>query len=421
LKNSTLKTVFASTVGTIFEWYDFVIFGLASVLVFNKVFFPNIDPALSLIVSMLAYAVGIVARPLGGMIYGLIGDRYGRKRMLIATMLLMGFSTFIIGLLPAYDSIGIYAPIGLIILRIVQGIAIGGEWGGASVMVQEHAPDNRRGFYSSFVQIGLPVGMLMASGIFSLLTYVLTEQDFVSWGWRIPFLLSAVLVVIGTFIRYQLTETPVFDKMTPVKNPFVEIFTKHPITLLKGIGLKLAESVWFFIVTGFIVGYVVNTFGIPKKDLLQIIMIANVIGIIWTLLIGYLSDIIGRRPIFFFGSLFTIIMPLPIFYLVGTGEFIMIAIAMIIGQCIGSSTMFSILSSYLPEIFPSNVRSTGSSLSFQLGAAITGGLVPVLAAWSVGYWGSNYAVCIVMMVFGVITFVSVFNTKETYNVATNKL
>jgi MHS family shikimate/dehydroshikimate transporter-like MFS transporter len=191
--------------------------------------------------------------------------------------------------------------------------------------------------------------------------------------------------------------------------------------LLKGIGLKLAESVWFFIVTGFIVGYVVNTFGIPKKDLLQIIMIANVIGIIWTLLIGYLSDIIGRRPIFFFGSLFTIIMPLPIFYLVGTGEFIMIAIAMIIGQCIGSSTMFSILSSYLPEIFPSNVRSTGSSLSFQLGAAITGGLVPVLAAWSVGYWGSNYAVCIVMMVFGVITFVSVFNTKETYNVATNKL
>lgn len=421
MKKSSLTTILASAVGTVFEWYDFVIFGLASVLVFNKLFFPNIDPALALVVSMLAYAVGIVARPLGGIIYGAIGDKYGRKRMLTTTMLLMGVSTFIIGVLPTYDAIGIWAPVILILLRIVQGIGIGGEWGGASVMVQEHAPDHRRGFYSSFVQTGLPIGMLMASGIFAMLTSVLSEQDFLSWGWRIPFLLSAVLVIIGTVLRHQILETPVFLKLTPVANPVREIFTKYRMTLLKGIGLKITESVWFFIVTGFIVGYAVNNFDIPKKDLLQIVMLANAISIVWTVLVGYLSDLIGRRTIFFFGSVFTMIMPFPIFYLVGTGEFAMIATAMILGQCVGSTTMFAVLSSYLPEIFPSNVRSIGSSLSFQLGAAITGGMVPVLAAWAVGYWGSNYAVCMIMMLFGAVTFVSAYNSKETFKLETNKL
>jgi MHS family shikimate/dehydroshikimate transporter-like MFS transporter len=411
MKKSSLTTILASAVGTVFEWYDFVIFGLASVLVFNKLFFPNIDPALALVVSMLAYAVGIVARPLGGIIYGAIGDKYGRKRMLTTTMLLMGVSTFIIGVLPTYDAIGIWAPVILILLRIVQGIGIGGEWGGASVMVQEHAPDHRRGFYSSFVQTGLPIGMLMASGIFAMLTSVLSEQDFLSWGWRIPFLLSAVLVIIGTVLRHQILETPVFLKLTPVANPVREIFTKYRMTLLKGIGLKITESVWFFIVTGFIVGYAVNNFDIPKKDLLQIVMLANAISIVWTVLVGYLSDLIGRRTIFFFGSVFTMIMPFPIFYLVGTGEFAMIATAMILGQCVGSTTMFAVLSSYLPEIFPSNVRSIGSSLSFQLGAAITGGMVPVLAAWAVGYWGSNYAVCMIMMLFGAVTFVSAYTRR----------
>lgn len=421
MNKSTKTTVFASTIGTIFEWYDFVIFGLASVLVFNKLFFPNIDPALALVVSMLAYAVGIVARPLGGVIYGLIGDRYGRKRMLTTTMLLMGISTFAIGILPTYQSIGIWAPIALILLRIMQGIGIGGEWGGASVMVQEHAPDHRRGFYSSFVQTGLPFGMLMASGIFAALTYLLSEQEFLSWGWRVPFLISAVLVIIGTFIRYQIPETPVFLKMTPTTNPLKDVFTKYPRTLLKGIGLKLTESVWFFIVTGFIVGYVVNNFDIPKTDLLKIIMLANAVSIVWTVIVGYVSDLIGRRPIFFFGSLFTIIMPFPIFYLVGTGDFNMIALAMILGQCIGSTTMFAVLSAYLPEIFPASVRGTGSGLSFQLGAAITGGLVPVLAAWAVGYWASNYAICVIMMLFGLITFVSAYNTKETFKISTDKL
>jgi MHS family shikimate/dehydroshikimate transporter-like MFS transporter len=421
MKRSSLTTISASAIGTIFEWYDFVIFGLASVLVFNKLFFPNIDPALALVVSMLAYAVGIVARPLGGIIYGMIGDRFGRKRMLTTTMLLMGISTFIIGVLPTYDAIGIWAPVILILLRIIQGIGIGGEWGGASVIVQEHAPDNRRGFYCSFVQTGLPMGMLMASGIFAVLTSMLSEQEFLAWGWRIPFLLSAVLVIIGTVLRHQILETPVFLKLTPPTNPINELFTKYPTTLFKGIGLKITESVWFFIVTGFIVGYAVTNFNIPKKDLLQIVMMANAVSIVWTVIVGYVSDLIGRRPIFFFGSVFTMIMPFPLFYLVGTGEFAMIATAMIIGQCIGSTTMFAVLSSYLPEIFPPSVRSIGSSLSFQLGAAVTGGIVPVLAAWAVGYWGSNYAVCIIMMLFGAITFVSAYKSKETFRLATNKL
>jgi MHS family shikimate/dehydroshikimate transporter-like MFS transporter len=424
-KTSTVRTVAASTVGTIFEWYDFVIFSLATVLVFNKLFFPNVEAGLALMVAMLAYAVGIVARPLGGLIYGAIGDRYGRKRMLVSTMLIMGVSTFAIGLLPTYDTIGVWAPILLIVLRIIQGIGIGGEWGGASVMIQEHAPDGQRGFYASFIQTGLPAGMLMASSIFAFLTWQLTEAEFLDWGWRIPFLLSAVLVVIGTVIRYQIPETPVFEDMNKKqnisRNPVKDVFFKYPGTLLKGIGLKLTESVWFFIVTGFIVGYAVNSFDIPRKDLLQIIMLANAISILWTIGIGYLSDRIGRRAIFFFGSIFTMIMPFPIFYLVGTGDFYLIAVAMIIGQCIGSTTMFAVLSSWLPEMFHSSVRSTGSSLSFQIGAAITGGLIPVLAAWSVGYWGSNYGLVGVMMLFGLLTLIATLKTKETSMIATKNL
>ena len=424
-KSSTPRTVVATTIGTVFEWYDFVIFGLATVLVFNKVFFPNVDATLALVVSMLAYAVGIVARPLGGIIYGMIGDRYGRKRMLVTTMLLMGASTFAIGLLPTYAMIGVWAPILLIVLRIVQGIGIGGEWGGASVMIQEHAPDGKRGFYASFIQTGLPAGMLMASGIFAFLTWYLSDADFLEWGWRIPFLLSAVLVLIGTVIRYQIPETPVFERMvkqqTISTNPILDLFTIYPKTLLKGIGLKLTESVWFFIVTGFIVGYATNSFDIPRKDLLQIIMLSNAISIVWTLCVGYVSDIIGRRDIFFFGSVFSIIMPFPIFYLVGTGDFYMIATAMIIGQCIGSTTMFAVLSSYLPELFDSSVRTTGSSLSFQIGAAITGGLVPVMAAWALGHWGSNYAVATVMMLFGLITLITIIKTKETAGTLTKNL
>lgn len=424
-KKSTVRTVAASTVGTIFEWYDFVIFSLATVLVFNKVFFPNVDATLALMVAMLAYAVGIVARPLGGLIYGVIGDRYGRKHMLVSTMLIMGVSTFAIGLLPTYDTIGVWAPILLIVLRIIQGIGIGGEWGGASVMIQEHAPDGQRGFYTSFVQTGLPAGMLMASSIFAFLTWQLTEAEFLDWGWRIPFLFSAILVVIGTVIRYQIPESPVFEDMNKKQNissnPVKDVFFKYPGTLLKGIGLKLTESVWFFIVTGFIVGYAVNSFDIPRKELLQIIMLANAISIVWTLCVGYLSDRIGRRAIFFFGSIFTMIMPFPIFYLVGTGDFYLIAVAMIIGQCIGSTTMFAVLSSWLPEMFHSSVRSTGSSLSFQIGAAITGGLVPVLAAWSVGYWGSNYGLVAVMMLFGLLTLIATLKTKETAMIATKNL
>jgi MHS family shikimate/dehydroshikimate transporter-like MFS transporter len=424
-KISTPRTVFAATIGTIFEWYDFVIFSLATVLVFNKLFFPNVDATVALMVSMLAYAVGIIARPLGGIIYGIIGDRYGRKRMLVTTMLLMGVSTFAIGLLPTYAAIGIWAPILLIMLRIIQGIGIGGEWGGASVMIQEHAPDGKRGFYTSFVQIGLPAGMLMASGLFAFLTWGLSEADFLNWGWRIPFLLSVVLVAIGAVIRYQTAETPVFDNMNKQQqissNPVRDLFVKYPSTLLKGIGLKLSESVWFFIVTGFIVGYATNSFDIPRKDLLYIIMLANAISIVWTVCVGYLSDLLGRRTIFFFGSVFTIIMPFPIFYLVGTGDFYMIALAMIIGQCVGSTTMFAVLSSWLPEIFHSSVRSTGSSLSFQIGAAITGGLVPVLAAWALGYWGSNYGVAAVMMLFGLITLIATLKTKETSRILTRNL
>lgn len=419
------KVIFAGSVGTVFEWYDFFIYNLAAVLIFNQIFFPNIEPTWSLIVSMMSYAVGVIARPLGGIIYGVIGDKFGRKKMLITTMLLMGVSTFLIGLLPTYTQIGIWAPIALIFLRICQGIGLGGEWGGAAILIQEHSPSDRRGFYSSFIQLGLPIGMLLASGVFALLSWNLTDSQILEWGWRIPFLISAVLVLIGAHVRSRIPETPVF--LNNVKthrlsdSPLKDLLLKHPKILLKGITLKLTESAWFFIVTSFIVGYAATKFNIPKKELLPVLMIANSISIVWTLVVGYLSDIVGRKFIFYAGSLFTVLFSFPLFYLVETGEFNLIALSIIIGQCIGSTTMFAILSSYLPEIFPSQVRGTGSSLSFQVGAAIGGGVLPVLAAYAVGYFGSNFAVACALALFGIATFITTYYTRETYKIDVLKL
>ncbi len=409
------RTVFASTVGTIFEWYDFFIYGLASVIVFNSLFFPNIDPTLALIVSMMTYAVGLFARPVGAVIFGIIGDRFGRKHMLVVTMLLMGFSTFAIGLLPTYYAIGVYAPICLLFLRILQGIGLGGEWGGAAVMVQEHSPPEKQGFYTSFVQLGLPVGMLMATGIFAILNSTLTKEQFMDWGWRIPFLTSAVLVLIGTLIRVKITESPVFleierkKKLSP--SPLKDVLFKYPKTLLQGIGLKLTETAWFFIVTNFTVAYLTSKFNIPKQQLLEILIVTNSINIVWTLVIGYLSDIIGKRNIFIAGSIFTVLFSFPMFYMIDTGDLTMILIAMILGQCVGSTTMFAILASYLPEIFKPEVRGTGSSISFQLGAALGGGLLPIAGAFLVREFGTNYILASLLVLCGFITLWAALLTK----------
>jgi MHS family shikimate/dehydroshikimate transporter-like MFS transporter len=412
MKQNINRVTFASAFGTMFEWYDFLIFGIATVLVFNKLFFPNLDPAVAILASLLTFSVGFIARPLGGILFGHYGDRIGRKNTLMVTMLLMGLATFAIGLLPTYDTIGIWAPVLLVVLRLLQGLAFGGEWGGASIMILECAPANRRGFYGSFIQMGFPLGLLTSTGIFALVSMLPTEE-FLSWGWRIPFLISIILVAIGTFVRSQLTETPVFQQLQEqkkiVRTPFLETLISEPRSLLLGIGLKITEVALSYVLTVFVVSYAVNNMGVPRGVIMNAVLIATTIMVVTLPLFGYISDIIGRRRIYIIGGLITIVLSWPIFMLIANGWFIT---SMILGLVVCCSTMMAPLAAYLPELFNSNVRFTGASFGCQVAAALGGGVAPILAAWLATLYGLP-GIAVLMIVLGVVTLISAYYANET--------
>jgi MHS family shikimate/dehydroshikimate transporter-like MFS transporter len=266
---------FAGAIGTIIEWYDFLIYGTAAALVFNTLFFPNFDPLTGTLAALGTYAVGFIARPLGGAIFGHFGDRLGRRSMLMLTLIVMGAGTFLIGLLPTYAQIGIWAPILLILLRLVQGLGLGGEWGGASLLVIEHAPADRRGFYGSLVQVGFPLGLVTSSGVFALVA-MMPDTAFKAWGWRIPFLISIAIVALGAFVRARVPETPAFEAAKArndiAAKPFVEALFKNPRSFIVALGLKLSEVSWVYMLTVFVVVYATTTLGLPKALLLNAIV-----------------------------------------------------------------------------------------------------------------------------------------------------
>ena len=408
--------VFASSVGTIIEWYDFLIYATAAALVFNKAFFPTIDPLAGTLAALGTYAVGFLARPLGGALFGHFGDRLGRKSMLVATMFLMGLSTFCIGLLPNYASIGVLAPILLILLRIVQGIGLGGEWGGASLMVIEHAPADKRGFYGAFVQIGFPIGLVLASLVFALVTK-LPEADFQAWGWRIPFLASIVLLALGTFIRSKIPETPVFERMRETaafsKNPVAEVMGKNFKTFLIAVGLKLSEVSWVYMLTVFVVVYATTTLALPKQMLLDAVLYAALFEVVTLPLFGFLSDKVGRRPFFILGALFTIAFAFPLFWMLETKSVAMVTLAIIIAMNFGHGMMFGLESTYFPELFGPRVRYSGASFGFQVAAAIGGGFSPIIATALVGYFGGTTGVSVMMIGIALITLWAALVARET--------
>lgn len=409
MQKNIVKITSASAIGTLFEWYDFLIYGVAASLVFNHLFFPNVDPMTGFLAAMLTYSVGFIARPIGGAVFGHYGDKLGRKRVLTLTMMLMGFGTFCIGLLPTYEQIGIWAPIMLVTLRIIQSIGFGGEWGSAALMIFESSPDNRKGFYSSFVQVGFPLGLLLATGSFALVSK-LPESDFMTWGWRIPFLISIILVALGYYVRSKLDETPAFEKLQSTgklsKNPIVELFSKYPRALITAIGIKLTEVSWSYLVTVFIVGYATTKLALPKTLFLDAIAIASVINVIAIPLFGLLSDRIGRKVMFYAGSLFTIIFAFPLFAIVNIGNPVAITLAIIAGMLFGNAMMFSTVAAYLSELFEPHVRATGLSVSNQLAAAIGGGLAPTFAALLAAILGGTTGAAVMMIIFGVITLIS---------------
>lgn len=410
------RVLWASVIGTVVEWYDFLIYGTAAALVFNKIFFPTLDPVAGTLAAFGSYAVGFVARPLGGVIFGHFGDRIGRKAMLTLTMLIMGVGTFLIGCLPTYAEIGLWAPALLVLLRIFQGIGVGGEWGGAVLMVIEHAPEHRRGLYGSLVQVGFPAGVAASTATFLALS-TLPEADFLSWGWRIPFLLSAILVGVALFIRLRLVETPAFAKVkaerTVARMPFLEVILGQPRTFLIAVGLKVSEVAWVYLLTVFSIVYATGTLGLPKRLILDAILCAAVLEFATMPFFGWLSDKVGRRPIYIFGALVSIVCALVVFRLLDTRDPLIITATIAVIMSLTHASMFGPQGAFMPELFGTRVRYSGASLGCQVAAAISGGFSPIVASSLLAWTGATWPISLFMIALAVISLVATLAATET--------
>ncbi|WP_051620242.1 MFS transporter [Paenibacillus sp. UNC451MF] len=407
----------ASFIGALVEWYDFFLYGTASALIFNKLFFPNFDPLIGTLVAFATFGAGFIARPVGGLIFGHYGDKIGRKAILILTLIMMGGSTFLIGLLPTYDTIGIWAPILLVALRIFQGIGIGGEYGGASLMTIEHAPRNKRGFWGGVVQAATSGGLLLASGVFSL-TSLLPNEQFVSWGWRIPFLVSIILLGVGTFIRVKITETPAFQEVKEqnhvAKFPIVELFRCYPKNVLLTLGARVAESISANVTNAFAITYVTTKLGLPRQEALNGILLAACVAIIISPLFGGLSDRIGRRPVYLGGAIFLALFSFPYFFMLNTKTTSIVWLALIMGYAFGSTLMLSVQSAYFTEMFGVRVRYSALSIVYQV-SSILGGFTPLIATYLLNLNGGNpWYVAIFMLISAIITILSILLSKETF-------
>lgn len=411
------RVVSSSVIGTAVEWYDFLIYGTASALVFGKLFFPSSDPSVGTIAAFATYAVGFLARPLGAAIFGHYGDRIGRKKMLAATIIIMGIGTFLIGCLPTYGQIGVWAPVLLVVLRLLQGIGLGGEWGGAVLMVVENAPAKKRGLFGSLVQVGNPVGNLAAVGIFAALSE-LPESDFLSWAWRLPFLLSIVLVGVGLFIRLRLEETPAFRAVEAehkvARLPVVEVITQNPRAFLTAVGLKVSEIAWASIASVFVISYVTGTLALPRGVVLNGIFASSFVALFAIPLFGWLSDLVGRKTMFYASCLFCIAFAFPFFWLVDTKDPTLILVAIVTGITFGQMVGFGVGAPFYSELFAARIRYSGASLGFQIGAALSGGLTPLIAA-SLMAWsgGATWPISVYLIAAALITIAATAIAPET--------
>ena len=410
------RVVIASIIGTAVEWYDFLIYGTASALVFTKLFFPSSNPALSAIASFGTLGVGYFARPLGAAVFGHFGDTFGRKAMLATTIVIMGLGTFLIGLLPTYEQIGVTAPVLLVLLRLIQGVGLGGEWGGAVLMVVENAQTKNRGLLGSMVQFGYPIGTLAAIGIFALLSHM-PEADFLAWAWRIPFLISILLAGVGLYIRLQLEETPVFrelqaDRMV-IGLPLIEVLTKELRTFLMAIGLKLSEISYATIAGVFAINYVTVRLALPRSVILNAVFVASTVALIAIPLFGWLSDLIGRKTMFYAGSLFAMAFAFPLFWLLDTKDPLIITLAIVAAITFGQMIGFGVGAPWYSELFAAPTRYSGASLGFQIGAAVSGGLTPFAAATFLAWTGATWPISIYLIALAIITFFATMVAPET--------
>ncbi|PKH22279.1 MFS transporter [Enterobacterales bacterium CwR94] len=410
-KDNPVKVSVASMIGAAVESYDFFIYGTAAATWFGTVFFHTEDPLIGILAAFATLAVGFFMRPLGGYLAGHYGDRYGRKTVLFWSLLAMGGATVLIGVLPTYAQIGVWAPIMLILLRMIQGIGFGAEWGGAVLMAFEHAPEKKRGFYGAVPQLGIPLGLLMANGAF-LLSAALFEGD---WVWRMPFLISFFMVAIGIFIRMKVQESPDFEKLKAekriVKQPALQVIRDDWRVILKIIGLRLAETGGYYITTSFMLSYVVLAGVTDNTHVLWGTLIGSALGLASHLLYGAWSDKIGRRKVFLIGAVFTILFGIPMFMMINTGAVVMVIVAVAMSLLFSHDPIFAVESSWFSEQFPPEVRSSGISLGYN-GASLVAGLLPFIATavyGAVGWIGP----AVMFSLLGVISVWCGLTTRET--------
>jgi MFS transporter, MHS family, shikimate and dehydroshikimate transport protein len=417
--NSVARVVLASFIGTTIEWYDFFLYGTAAALVFNQVFFPELDPIAGTMAAFATYAVGFFARPVGGIVFGHFGDRMGRKSMLVTTLMLMGMATFLIGLLPTYDQIGVAAPALLVLLRFIQGFGVGGEWGGAVLMAVEHGHAGRRGLYASWVQAGVPAGLLLATAVFNVFS-LLPDDQFLRWGWRVPFLLGIALLGVGMFIRIQVFESPLFAKAREAKPPppvpLLAVLRKYPRNILLAMGARFAENGCFYVFTVFVLTYATTELGVERTVILNGVLVASALQFFVIPLFGILSDRVGRRPVYLAGALGLALFAYPFFWMVNQGTPLAISLAIVIGMLIHAA-MYAPQAAFFSELFGTEVRYTGASLGYQLASPLAGGLAPLISTALLQQSGGEpWPISIYLIILSAITLVSVWLAAETHRV-----
>ncbi|MEU1672352.1 MFS transporter [Streptomyces roseifaciens] len=417
--NSLPKIVVASLIGTTIEWYDFFLYGSAAALVFNKLFFPGSDPIVGTLLSFLTYAVGFVARPVGALVFGHFGDRLGRKRLLVVSLVMMGGATCAIGVLPTHAAVGSLAPVLLTLLRLVQGFALGGEWGGAVLLVSEHGDAKRRGFWAAWPQTGAPAGQLLATGVLSALTALLSDAAFLSWGWRVPFLLSGLLVIVGLWIRLSVDESPVFKAALarassgePEKPPLVAVLWDHWRDVLVAMGARMAENISYYVITAFILVYATEHTQLSKQTALDAVLIGSAVHFAAIPAWGAFSDRIGRRPVYLMGAAGVGLWAFPFFALVDSGSFGGLVTAVTVGLVLHGG-MYAPQAAFFSEMFATRMRYSGASIGAQFASVAAGAPAPLIATALLAEYDSGTPVALYVIAAVVLTLVAVALAPET--------
>ncbi|WP_285650238.1 MFS transporter [Actinomycetospora sp. NBRC 106375] len=412
------RTSLVSLLGSTIEWYDFFIYGTAAALVLNTAFFPSVDPFIGTLAAFSSFAVGFIARPVGGIIWGHFGDRIGRKKALVSALFLMGASTTLVGLLPSYATIGVAAPILLFVLRILQGLAVGGQWGGAVLIATEYAPPDRRGYYGSFPQLGVPIAVIVSNGLFLALEAGLGEEAFESWGWRVPFLLSVLLIGVALYAQLRLEDTPAFKEIQAQdagkkRSPIIEVLRSHPKQVLLAAGSFIAVNGGFYVFIVYALSYGTKVLKLPETTMLVGILGSSAVNLALIPLFALLSDRIGRRPVYLAGAIGTVLAAFPVFWLIDTRSTFLIFLGLLIGG-IANSAMYGPQAALFAELFSAEVRYSGASLGYQIGAVLGGGLAPLIAASLYEATGTSASVSAYLLVMGVITAVCAYLLHETH-------